>query len=76
MGDIKRGNFKFLMQSEGMTFVETVKKLASRYGIPIPETITHKNVSSLSGEREFLLNLNQKALDYFRNKLRQQYHTC
>ncbi len=61
--------FKFLMLTESLTFVEAVKKLAFRYGISIPETGFTRNESLRFGERDFLLHLNRKALEYFQYQL-------
>jgi DNA primase len=53
--------FKFLMETQSLTFVEAVKKLASRYGVSIPEAKGDKG----SGERETVLGLNNLAAEYF-----------
>jgi DNA primase len=57
--------FKFLMLYEKMEFPETLRTLAARYGIKIPE-----RGSAESGERQRVLAINRQALEYFREMLR------
>ena len=49
------GVFKFLMLIEGMSFVEAVKALASRYGVSIPQrNRTERSPKALAGRAELL----------------------
>ena len=63
--------FKFLMEFGGLTFVEAVQKLGYRYGVPIPENPSPNSRKNLdTSQRQFLMELNRRAADYFRNSLR------
>lgn len=65
--------FAFLMETEGISFVEAVKKLAARCHVSIPEPASRgssANSSGISGEREALRRLNALAADYFASVLR------
>ena len=62
--------FKFLMETEGLSFTEAVCKLSNHYGIPIPENSLNSKESINAGEREFLIKLNLKAMEYFQQVLR------
>lgn len=53
--------FKFLMETQSLSFVEAVKKLAARCGVIIPEVKGSKDNS----EREILLRLNGMAAEHF-----------
>jgi len=66
----KGGNvFTFLMEHEGMSFVEAVRHLASKAGITIPE---RKVNSAYKEEIERLHFAHQVALDYFRKILKSE----
>src|ERR1700761_2739288 len=57
--------FKFVMQLEGLTFPETLKLLAERYGIPIPE---RQNGSDPKAQRrEMLLEIQETAAQVFQD---------
>jgi DNA primase len=56
--------FKFLMLYEKLEFPEALKRLAARYGIPIPERSAPEG-----GERHKVLSVNRRALSYFRDQL-------
>ena len=53
------------METQSLSFVEAVKKLAFRYGVAIPETKSGGDAS----EREALLRLNVLATEYFTSLL-------
>ncbi|MEC7640663.1 MAG: DNA primase [Nitrospinota bacterium] len=55
--------FKFLMETEGFSFLEVIKKLAARYNVSLPAT-DHATPHG-AGEREFLLQLNLAASKFF-----------
>lgn len=57
--------FKFLMETQSLSFVEAVKKLAGRYGVSLPEVKGDKG----SSERETVLGLNNLAAEYFASLL-------
>ena len=56
--------FKFIMEMEDLSFVDAVKKLASKYSIALP-TAKPNQINAKSNEREILLSINQKAQTYF-----------
>lgn len=57
--------FKFLMETESISFVDAVKKLAYRYHVSIPEASVKVSRSAEDIERETLLNLNRQVAQYF-----------
>ena len=60
--------FSIVMQLEGLTFPETLKLLAERYGIPIPE---RQNASDPKAQRrEMLLEMQEVAAQVFQDNLR------
>lgn len=59
--------FKFLMETEDLSFVEAVKKLANRYQVPLPESALRS--SGVPSERETLFHLNTLATEYFAQHL-------
>ena len=59
--------FKFLMQTEDLTFVEAVKRLAGRYQVALPESSLR--ASGPPSERETLLHVNNLAAEYFAGQL-------
>lgn len=63
-GDIVR----FLMDSEGLPFIEAVKKLASRVGMELPEMSTENQEAAL--RRKSLYEIMNMAADYFEKNLR------
>jgi DNA primase len=62
-GDVIR----FLMQHDGLAFLEAVRLLADRYGIPIPEAKTSPHDGSL----QQLYRLHQAAVVFFAQRLKQ-----
>ncbi|MDM8515277.1 DNA primase [Desulfobacterales bacterium HSG16] len=57
--------YRFLMEYNGMTFVEAVRFLAGKYNIDIPEkSLSHEEETRIS-QRERLLSLNRQAADFF-----------
>ena len=62
--------FKFVQSMERITFPETLKLLAEKYGIPLPKTESRGDLDPGTKERLALLEINQKATQFFRNQLR------
>ena len=61
--------FNFLMNHDGLSFFETAKMLANRYGIEIPtQTMSIEQKRRIS-ERESLLAVNKQAMDFFKHSL-------
>jgi DNA primase len=61
--------FNFLMNHDGLSFFETAKMLANRYGIEIPvQTMSPEQKRRIS-ERENLLAANKQAMDFFKHSL-------
>jgi DNA primase len=58
--------FSLVMEKENLTFPEAIKYLAEKYHIPLPETRTAYRESRLE---EKIFEINEKALNYFRNNL-------
>ncbi len=61
--------FKFLMKMQGIDFVESVKLLANRYGIPIPERPQSSREQRHRKEREELISLNLQASEFYHQNL-------
>ncbi|MGC8747194.1 MAG: CHC2 zinc finger domain-containing protein, partial [Candidatus Saccharicenans sp.] len=58
--------FSLVMEKENMTFPEAVRLLAEKYHIPLPESRTSYKEAKLE---EKIFEINEKALNYFRNNL-------
>lgn len=61
--------FGFIMQIEHCSFVEAVKTLAEKLGIPIPAPDPKFDDRKFAEERETLLQINSWATDYFQEQL-------
>lgn len=62
--------FSFLMQHEGISFPESVRALAGKYGIQIPAERMTPAEKAMMSEREQLFKINENALSYFQRNLR------
>ena len=60
--------FKFVQEIEGMGFLESVRMLAERYGIPLPEEETDPDAAN---EREAILHALRFAARFFYRQLTQ-----
>lgn len=58
--------FNFIMRMENLSFVESVRLLAQRYGITLPTSVTR---DADGGERSKLLKIMESAQVYFRDSL-------
>lgn len=59
----KAGNvFSFVQEYEKLSFIETVKKLAARVGIQIPE---HERTKVISTKRQHLLQVYKSAAEFY-----------
>ncbi len=61
--------FKFLELQEKLGFVDAVKHLAAKFGMPIPEEVGSRESRSDAAEREALLKAHERAAEYFRAQL-------
>jgi DNA primase len=61
--------FKFLELQEKMGFQDAVRHLAQKFGLPIPEPVGGPEAKSDTAEREGLLNVQERAAEYFRLQL-------
>ena len=61
--------FKFVELQEKVNFVEAVRILAARFGIPIPEVEAGGEPRESAAEREALIKIHEVALAYFREQL-------
>ncbi len=61
--------FNFLMNHDGLSFFETAKMLANRYGIEIPAQTMSPEQKRRISERESLLAANKQAMDFFKHSL-------
>ena len=61
--------FSFLMKQEGLSFPEVARHLAKRYGVDIPEGPLSPEQRKRMSEKESLLDLNRRAMDFFHQSL-------
>jgi len=61
--------FTFLIQKEGLTFVEAVKELAERAHITIPADTRRSPASDLGDHRKILEDLHRTAREWFQRNL-------
>jgi DNA primase len=61
--------FSFLMKQEGLSFPETARRLAKRYGIDLPIKPLSADQKKKISEREGLLDINRRAMDFFSSGL-------
>ncbi|KAF0249228.1 MAG: DNA primase, partial [bacterium] len=61
--------FGFIMQIERCDFVQAVKLLAEKAGIPIPQLDTKVDNNELAERREELLQINSWAVEFFQTQL-------
>ena len=62
--------FSFLMKQQGMSFPETIKMLAERTGIALPEQRQTREQKRRLSEREAILELNHLSMGLYRKTLR------
>jgi len=61
--------FKFVELQDKVGFIDAVKILANRFGIPIPELEGGGDQRETAAEREALVKMHEVALAYFREQL-------
>ena len=61
--------FKFLELQEKLGFVDAVKHLASKFGMPLPEQVGSRDAHADAAEREGLLKAHERAAAYFQAQL-------
>ncbi len=61
--------FKFLELQEKLGFVDAVKHLASKFGMPLPEQVGGRDAHADAAEREAMLKAHERALEYFQAQL-------
>ncbi len=61
--------FKFLELQEKLGFVDAVKHLASKFGMPLPEQVGGRDAHADAAEREALLKAHERAAEYFQTQL-------
>lgn len=61
--------FKFLELQEKLGFVDAVKHLASKFGMPLPEQVGGRDAHAEAAEREALLKAHERAAAYFQAQL-------
>jgi DNA primase len=66
----KGGNvYTFLMEKEGLSFLESVTRLAKRYGVELPQREMSEAQKQKNAQRERLLLVNRWAADFFQEAL-------
>lgn len=61
--------FRFLMQMEDLPFIESVRRLAARFQVTIPETSKSPGNADTWNKKEVIYKLNAEAADYYHNLL-------
>ena len=61
--------FSFLMKQEGLSFPETARRLAKRYGIDLPVKPLSPDQQKQISERERLFDINRRAMEFFHETL-------
>jgi DNA primase len=61
--------FSFLMKQEGFTFPDSVRYLAKRYGVDIPDKPLSPEQKKKISEREMLLDVNRRAMGFYHQAL-------
>lgn len=61
--------FSFLMQSEGLSFPDAVRRLADRAGIDLEERLLSETEKAQLEQRERLFRINSLAADYYHRNL-------
>jgi DNA primase len=61
--------FKFLELQEKLGFVDAVKHLASKFGMPLPEQVGGRDAHADAAEREAMLKAHERAAMYFQAQL-------
>ena len=61
--------FSFLMKQDGLSFPESVRFLARRYGVDLPQREMSGKMRQQISEREQLIKINRYAMDFFHSKL-------
>ncbi len=61
--------FSFFMKQEGLSFPEAARRLAKRYGIDLPIKPLSPYQKKKISEREGLLDINRRAMDFFHQAL-------
>lgn len=62
--------FHFLMKLKGMSFPEAVEEVANRVGVEISKRRLSPKDAAISEKRRFLLEVNKKALEFFKEALK------
>ena len=63
------GLFDFVMRIEGCDFLESVRIVAQKCGIPIPAAEESEDYKRVAKDRESILRLNEWAADFFESQL-------
>ena len=61
--------FSFLMKQEGLSFPEAARHLAKRYGVDIPDRALSPAQKHKISERENLLDINRRAMEFYHQTL-------
>ncbi len=62
-------SFTFLMEHEGMSYVEAIRFLAKKYGVEVKETTANAEEAAQQSDREALYILMNYAQEYFHQQL-------
>jgi DNA primase len=64
--------FNFVMELEGLSFPESVKVVAEKAGVPLPELVDDKRFESKRKEADEVVQLNTLALEFWERQLTEE----
>lgn len=66
---------KFVQKLEGLDFIDTIKNLAERAGMEVPDFVGDKNLLDKRKKRELLHNICRETAKYYHNNLKSKWGT-
>ena len=64
--------FNFVMELEGLSFPESVRVVAEKAGVPLPELVDDKRFESKRKEADEVIQLNGWALEFWEQQLKEE----
>jgi DNA primase len=64
--------FNFVMELEGLSFPESVRVVAEKAGVPLPEMVDDKRVEAKRKEADEVIQLNAWALEFWERQLSEE----
>src|SRR5207253_5445819 len=64
--------FNFVMEIEGVSFLEAVKTVAEKSGVPLPQMVDDRKFETRKQEADEVIELNSWALEWWEQQLEQE----